>query len=85
MKECGLISLYREVIMGLAPDYVAGDILLSQKGIGGDVSTFNVDSVEEGIAVLISFVCLNSSSPAMGREPTFFGCSTSSSRDRRHS
>jgi hypothetical protein len=34
--------------MGLAPDYVAGDILLSQKGIGGDVSTFNVDSVEEG-------------------------------------
>jgi hypothetical protein len=46
-KEFGLISFYREVVVGLASDQVARKIALCQKGVGGDVLALDVDGVKE--------------------------------------
>ncbi len=47
VKECGLIPLHGEVVMGLAPHNVVGDVALSQKGVSGDVLALNGDGVKE--------------------------------------
>jgi hypothetical protein len=43
-----LILLDGEVVVGLAPDEVLGDLPLGEKGIGGDVLALDVDGVKEG-------------------------------------
>jgi hypothetical protein len=57
VKERGLIPFHGKVVMGVASDYVTGDILLGQKRVRGDVLAFNVDGVEEGKSGL-DLVCL---------------------------
>ena len=72
MKKTGLGVFDGEVVMSFAlPDHIAGNLALVQQRIRGNIFTFNVDGIQQWLAVLISLVRLSCWSDT-GRLPNAF-------------
>jgi hypothetical protein len=78
--QWGLVTLDGEVLVRLPLDEIASQRTLGQQGIARDVLAGEDTALTQNRIVMpSSLVRLNSSRPATGKAPTFFGCGRSSS------